>query len=104
MSRQLLIRSAFRLIGIIIFIYILLQVDFGLMVQTALGINPFVTILLVVMVAPIMFFKGARWHTVCSGLELNLKTHEAIDALCIAHMANLVLPGTVGDLVRVPYL
>ena len=74
------------------------------MVQTALGINPFVTILLVVMVVPIMFFKGARWHIVCSGLELDLKTHEAIDALCIAHMANLVLPGTVGDLVRVPYL
>jgi hypothetical protein len=97
-------RHALRLVGIVIFIYILTQVDFIVMVQSGLSINPFITILLIVMVAPIMFFKGARWHSVCTGLDLNLKTHEAIDALCVAQMANLLLPGTVGDLVRIPYL
>jgi uncharacterized protein (TIRG00374 family) len=103
-NRKLLVRHAFRLVGVFLFIYILLQIDFGLMIETALGINPFITILLVIMVTPIMFFKGARWHAVCTGLELNLKTDEAIEALCVAHMVNLILPGTVGDLVRVPYL
>jgi uncharacterized protein (TIRG00374 family) len=103
-NRQLLIRHALRLVGVILFIYILMHVDFVLMIETAFGINPFITILLVVMVTPIMFFKGARWHAVCTGLGLYLKTHDAIDALCIALMVNLILPGTVGDLVRVPYL
>ena len=103
-NRQLLVRHVFRLIGVFLFIYILMQIDLILMVETAFGINPFITILLVVMVTPIMFFKGARWHSVCTGLGLNLKTHEAVDALCVAHMANLILPGTVGDLVRIPYL
>ena len=104
MKYSRLLKIAARLIGIIIFIYILIGIDIQSMIVTSFSIPPFITIILILTVIPIMVLRGARWQVVSEGLDLNLKTMESTEALCIAQLANLVIPGNFGDLIRIPYM
>jgi uncharacterized protein (TIRG00374 family) len=53
---------------------------------------------------PIILLRGLRWKVIAEGLDLNLKTQDAVSALCLSQMANLIVPGSLGDLIRVPYM
>lgn len=101
-SRQL--KQAARLCGIIIFIYILMGIDIQSLLITTFGIPPILTFALILFVFPIMLLRAVRWKIIAEGLDLNLKTLDATGALCMAHLANLVIPGSFGDLIRVPYM
>ena len=93
-----------RLIGIAIFIYIMLGIDVQIMIRSALAIPPVYTLILILSVPPMMILRGARWRVVAEGMELRLSTQEATEALCIVHLASLAIPGSFGDLIRIPYM
>ena len=97
-------KIAGRLIGIVIFIYILMGIDLQRMMSAVLSIPPFYALVLALTVLPLMLLRGARWKVVADGLDLHLDTKEATEALCLAQLANLVLPGSFGDLIRIPYM
>jgi uncharacterized protein (TIRG00374 family) len=99
-----ILKQAVRLIGVVIFIYILLGIDIQSMLSFALQIPLVYTLVLVLSVLPIMIMKGVRWKIIAEGLDLRLSTQEATEALCMAQLANLVIPGSLGDLIRVPYM
>lgn len=99
-----LLKLTARLIGIIIFIYIMLGIDIQSMIQLALNIPPVYASILILSVFPIMILRGARWKIVAEGLDLSLNTQEATEALCMAQLTNLVIPGSFGDLIRIPYM
>ncbi|NHI90141.1 MAG: UPF0104 family protein [Candidatus Thorarchaeota archaeon] len=99
-----MMKIAARFIGIVIFICILTGIDLRRMMTTVFSIPPFYALLLVLSVLPIMLLRGARWKVVAEGLDLNLDTKEATEALCLAQLANLVIPGSFGDLIRIPYM
>lgn len=97
-------RYLIRLVGVFLFILILLHIDFsniGFLISNADVFGLLIGILLVV---PIMLIKGSRWFLITRGLRLNIRLTEAVDGLCIAQMTSFTLPGSLGDLVRVPYL
>ncbi len=95
---------AARLIGIILFIYILMGVDIQRMIIATFSISPFIMVVLILTVLPIMILRGVRWQVVAEGLDLNLNTMESTKALCMAQLASLVIPGNFGDLIRIPYM
>ncbi len=104
MKREVLARHALRFIGILIFVVLLSNVDLGLIVNLATGLDPSIVLLAVLLVVPIVFLKGARWYVLSKSLGIRLRIWEAVDGLCIAQMTSFTLPGALGDLVRVPYL
>ncbi|TXT56471.1 MAG: conserved membrane protein of unknown function [Candidatus Thorarchaeota archaeon] len=104
MDKKLLAKHAIRLVGVGWFVYIMVQIDLGSVISFALSIDPFYTVMLIAMLVPILFLKGARWQVISRGLNLRISTVEAVDALCLAQMTNLIIPGSLGDFVRVPYL
>ncbi|TFH05194.1 MAG: flippase-like domain-containing protein [Candidatus Thorarchaeota archaeon] len=71
---------------------------------TTFGIPPLLTCVLILFVLPIMFLRAVRWKVVAEGLDLQLKTADAAGALCLSQLANLIIPGSLGDLVRIPYM
>ncbi len=95
---------AARLIGIILFIYILMGVDIQSMILATFSISPFIMAVLILSVLPIMIVRGVRWQVVAEGLDLKLNTIESTKALCLAQLASLVIPGNFGDLIRIPYM
>ncbi|MBE0525611.1 MAG: flippase-like domain-containing protein, partial [Candidatus Thorarchaeota archaeon] len=98
------VKLAARLCGIIVLIYILMGIDIQTLLIITFGIPPLLTFLLVLFVLPIMLTRAMRWKVIAEGLDLNLKTLDAAEALCLSHSANLVVPGSVGDLVRIPFM
>ncbi|MFW9964205.1 MAG: lysylphosphatidylglycerol synthase transmembrane domain-containing protein [Candidatus Sifarchaeia archaeon] len=104
MKYSRLLKMASRLIGIVIFIYILMGIDIQSLLVTSFSIHPFMTLILILMVIPIMGLRGVRWQVVAEGLDLNLKALESTEALCMAQLANLIIPGNFGDLIRIPYM
>ncbi|MBD3406034.1 MAG: flippase-like domain-containing protein [Candidatus Lokiarchaeota archaeon] len=104
MDKRLFVKHAIRLIGVAWFIYIMIQIDLQSVFFFALSIDPIFTVILIALMIPILFLKGARWQVISRGLNLRLSTVEAVDALCLAQMTNLIVPGSLGDFVRVPYL
>ena len=93
-----------RLIGVVIFIYIMLGIDIQSVIRSAIEIPLVYTIILILSVIPVMFLRGARWRVVAEGMDLSLTTQEATEALCMAQLANLFIPGSFGDLIRIPYM
>ena len=67
-------------------------------------LNFLAVVIVALFVIPIMYLKGARWTKVSEGLNLTITTSQATEALCISQMLGLVLPGSLGDFVRVPYM
>lgn len=104
MNRSLVGRYLIRLIGLFLFVVILVQTDFANMTALVLEIDIIGVGILVLLVIPIMAFKGLRWYVITKGLALHLKAADAVEGLCIAQMTGFSLPGSLGDLVRVPYL
>ena len=93
-----------RLIGIAIFIYIMLGIDVQNMLGFVFGISPIYTLTLILSIIPMMILRGARWKVIAEGMDLSLSTKQATEALCLAHLAGLVIPGSFGDLIRIPYM
>jgi uncharacterized membrane protein YbhN (UPF0104 family) len=104
MNRRVIVQYSIRFIGVILFILILLHTDFSNLGQVVSHVSPAGIILVVFLVVPIMVLKGMRWYVLTERLGLNLRSHEAIDGLCIAQMTSFTLPGALGDLVRIPFL
>ena len=104
MKHSRLLKQVARLIGIAIFIYIMLGIDVQSMLNSMFGILPIYALALILSIIPMMILRGARWKVVADGMELRLSTLQATEALCLAHLAGLVIPGSFGDLIRIPYM
>ena len=79
-------------------------IDIPTLLTTVFEIPPLPTLILFLSVIPITVLKGARWKVIAEGLGLKLGTKEATEGICLSHLANLVIPGSFGDLIRVPYM
>ena len=104
MNRRLLGRYLIRLIGLFLFAVIIIRTDFTNSSALILNIDIISFLLLTLLVLPIMTFKGLRWFLIARGLNLNLKVKDSVEGLCIAQMTGFSLPGSLGDLIRVPFL
>jgi len=79
-------------------------IDIQSLLTTIFEIPPLPTLILFLSVIPITVLRGARWKVIAEGLDLKLNTKEATEGICLAQLANLVIPGSFGDLIRVPYM
>ncbi|MFX1561194.1 MAG: lysylphosphatidylglycerol synthase transmembrane domain-containing protein [Promethearchaeota archaeon] len=104
MNYTRLLKQAARLIGIVLFIYIMSGIDIQSMLGSVFSIPPIYTLTLILSILPIMSLRGARWKVIAEGMDLRLSTMHATEALCMAHLAGLVIPGSFGDLIRIPYM
>ncbi|MFW9966395.1 MAG: YbhN family protein [Candidatus Thorarchaeota archaeon] len=104
MKQRDFMRHSIRLIGIIIFILLLVSIDFNQVIYIMSTLDASFVLLAALLVLPVMLLKGARWYIITSSLGLHLSVSEAVDGLCIAQMMSFALPGSLGDLVRVPFL
>ncbi len=104
MKRKVLAKQIIRLIGVVIFIAIILNTDFE-HIDLNLTLNEFFLLISAIMfVIPIMMLKGFRWALIAGNLDLALTPVEATNGFCIAQMTSFTLPGSLGDLIRVPFL
>ncbi len=104
MQQDMIANQFVRLTGMVLFLFILSQIDLNHLSMIASRINIFTVLLSIMLVIMILFLRGLRWYIIARGLGLRLRSIEAMDGLCVAQMASFMLPGALGDLIRVPYL
>ncbi len=100
----MLISYAIRAIGLFLFVYIVMSIDIQRMVVLALDLDLAVLLVMISIVAAIVILRGIRWQVLGEEMGLCFTKREAVDALCVSQVTGLVLPGALGDLIRVPYL
>ncbi len=102
--QRTVLSNIIRIVGIVLFLFILSSIDLPQLGIAVSRINVFSVAISFVLVIVILSLRGLRWYVISDGLGLHLRSTEAIDGLCVAQMASFMLPGALGDLIRVPYL
>lgn len=93
-----------RLIGPALLIYFLLTTDLRLVGRTLLTTDLWLLLLSIVLVAPFLVLKGARWLMILRAWQVRLPLREAIALYCIGIFLGVVTPGQAGDAVKAWYL
>ncbi|MFW9908059.1 MAG: YbhN family protein [Candidatus Thorarchaeota archaeon] len=104
MDKRFLVKQAIRLIGLIIFIVIIANTDFSHVDLILTSSEQIMLILAFFLTIPIMVLKGLRWFVISKNLGIRITPAEATTGLCIAQMTSFTLPGSLGDLIRIPFL
>lgn len=94
----------FILIGIILFAFILLNIDVGKVLTHLSEANLSLIFLAIIVVFFITILKGIKWKLLVNAHELNFSTIDCIKTFCIGFFLGVVTPGRIGDFSRAAYL
>ncbi len=93
----------FGLIGIIIFIYLLLNINLSLFINYFKTINLSYFIISILFVLPAIFVKSIKWLLIVDKKD-RIPLPKAIIAWVAGFGAGLITPGKVGDFLRAKFL
>lgn len=94
----------FPLFGILLFLYIILNVDFIKIFEVLKNINIFYLIISLLLGVPIIVIKALKWKLLIKAYKINYSLIKSITSWLVGFSFGIVTPGRVGDLVRVLYL
>lgn len=90
----------FKLLGIALFIYILSQLDYKIVVETVLKLNIFYLFLYAVSFFTFFILKAYRWHLIQNYFSKPLKFSENFWVIIETLYLSFVTPGRFGDIAR----
>ncbi len=93
-----------RLLGIILFIFILTRIDPSNVLSTITTANPWYLAAAVVLNIPMVFLKSWRWHSLLKMQDVDYGLSQAFPAYFSGIYLGLATPGRLGELGRVFYL
>lgn len=99
-----ILRKAYLLIGLIIFIFIVKDIDFNQFKEVALTINFFYYISAAIIYLPIVFLKSYRWKKIMDIQKIHYSIKNAFLMYGSSSLLGLVTPGKIGDFSRMAYL
>ncbi|HIH09242.1 MAG TPA: flippase-like domain-containing protein [Candidatus Diapherotrites archaeon] len=92
------------LVGIIVFAFILSQVDIGLVVATMAHANPGLYALALAMLCVLVLLKGIKWRLILRSQGVPISLIEASKYFLIGFFFSSFTPGRVGDFSRALYI
>jgi len=104
MGKSVNVKNFFRILGPIIFVYILSQINYGLFLSELKIIKwPYLALTMLLLIACILL-KSLRWKTVLSALKIDVSRSEAINLYWLGLFVGMITPGRVGELIKVYFL
>ena len=93
-----------KLIGLALWFYIILRLDFGRILQVfeAMDIRWF--LLAVVSLVGVSVFKAMRWSTVLNLQGVRYKLGKTVGISFVSSFFGLMIPGKMGDIIKVTYV
>lgn len=92
------------LIGIIIFIYLLIDLDLERIKNAFLSIHPIYILLSISLTIPTLIVKNYTWQLVQKEQKIKLSFIHSLKILLIGSFYSVFTPGYLGHLIRVPYM
>ncbi len=97
-------RKTLRLLGLILFAYILTQVDVGKVVAVYRDSDLVPLALVVLLFYPTIWFRSLRWQRLLPKSGARLTQKQLFRSYLASYFAGTITPGRVGELSRVGYL
>lgn len=104
MKKNKLLINFFRILGPIIFLYILSQIDFVGFLSELRIIRWLYLVLAIALLAACVMLKALRWRVILAALEIAISRTEAVSLYWLGIFVGLITPGRVGELSKVYYL
>lgn len=98
------IKILLHLLGPAIFIYILFQIDFGLLGKELLNVNIIFLILAAFFVAVQIATRAQKWRVILLGTDISLKRIKAVNLYWLGTFVGIITPGKLGELIKVYFL
>jgi len=96
---------AIKLLGIILFAYILSTVDLGHLYSIYSGSSPVYLLLLTLALAVVVLLSRAlKWTVLLKAQGIRLHYLESLRLLCVTGLVSSILPGRLGEVIRIYYI
>jgi hypothetical protein len=97
-------KTLLKLLGIILFVFILTKIDLNSFFRLLKNINVFYFILAAFMAAPILIIKAYRWNYIKRTQKIDYRLSDSILMYGSGLYIGLLTPGRIGDFIKVIYL
>jgi len=98
------ILKLFSLIGIIIFVYILMNANLGEIVSLIYNINPVFLVLVFIFMFPVLIIKVFKWYILLRTYKIRYPFWKLFKAWMMGFSISLITPARLGDFSRAYYI
>jgi uncharacterized protein (TIRG00374 family) len=91
-------------IGIVIFIYILVNLDFIKLKEHINNINYFYLVFAFILNIPMVFFKSLRWKKILETSNINISYEKSFEYYMSSLYLGFISPGRIGEFSRLIYI
>ena len=92
------------IIGILILIYLILDIGIWEIVDTFLSLSPIYLVIAAVLTLPRLLVRNYAWQVILKKHKIKLSYIDSLKVFLIGYFYASVTPGYMGHLVRIPYL
>lgn len=93
-----------RIIGIVLFIYVLSKVHWPELLEILKEINVFYFFLSILLIIPIIFIRALKWGKIVNSIEARIPVKILISIFAKGLFWGVITPGKLGEFYRVKYL
>ncbi len=94
----------FPLLGLVVFLYIIMNVDLEEILLIISDMNPFLLSISVIIVIPIVLMRSFKWNILIRSYGTGLPFSSVVKAFLVGFSVSMVTPARIGDLYRARYL
>ena len=98
------VKKFLPLIGIIIFFYIIYNLDIEKIKDALLSISPIFIILSLTLTIPRVIIRNYAWQLIQKEQKIKISFFQSLKIFLIGYFYGSITPGYVGQLMRVPYM
>lgn len=95
--------SLLRILGIVIFVIVLLNVDLGEIWEQIKKVNISFLLLAILFQIILLILKGLRWHVLNDGSKNKVSVYQSLGEFLESYAIGVITPGRLGELMKAGY-
>jgi glycosyltransferase 2 family protein len=103
-SRYQVLLKFLPLIGVVIFVYIISQLDIPAVIQIFASLNPLYIVLSFFSIVPLLFIVNFEWQMILKRQGIHVSSLYSMKNLLIGYFYGFITPGGVGGYLQILYL
>lgn len=99
-----IIKNSYLLIGFLALLFIIKDIDFNFLRESAKKVNLFYLALAALMYIPLIFLSSYRWKKIMDAQKIYYSAKDAFYMYGAGLFLSLIIPGRIGDFSKIMYL
>lgn len=99
-----IIKNSYLLIGFLVLLFIIKDIDFNFLRESAKKVNLFYLTLAALMYIPLIFLSSYRWKKIMDAQKIYYSAKDAFYMYGAGLFLSLIIPGRIGDFSKIMYL